>query len=71
MKNKTLPQEDVNKIFNEIDMINKSVNFLGRKIEETEDPESITRLLRKVEIESEMLNKLEKKYEEYIKQNKN
>lgn len=71
MQNKKLPQEAINQIFNEIDMINQSINFLGRKIEETEDEESIVKLLRKLDIESEILNKLEKKYGEHIKQNQN
>lgn len=71
MQNKKLPQEAINQIFNEIDMINQSINFLGKKIEETEDEESIVKLLRKLDIESEILNKLEKKYGEHIKQNQN
>ena len=71
MQNKKLPQEAINQIFDEIDMINQSINFLGKKIEETEDEESIVKLLRKLDIESEILNKLEKKYGEHIKQNQN
>ena len=71
MQNKKLPQEAIYQIFDEIDMINQSINFLGKKIEETEDEESIVKLLRKLDIESEILNKLEKKYGEHIKQNQN
>lgn len=71
MQNKKLPQEAINQIFNEIDMINQSIDFLGKKMEETEDEESIVKLLRKLDIESEILNKLEKKYGEHIKQNQN
>jgi len=70
MTNKKLSENDVLEMYRYIDTINKTVDFLGKKVEETDNDEELALFLRKLELESDNLDKFEQKYGKYIKSQK-